>query len=75
MAGQMEDHASISQPVPDALAAELGLSPARHPRPTSGLVVVLARAWFSPLVSLGVSQAPINAASELKSGSELGANA
>ena len=75
VAGEMEDHASISQPVPHAVARELGLSPAHRPGPCSGLVVVLAGPGLSALVGLGLSQTPINAASAVKSGSAVGATA
>ena len=61
LAGEVENHHPVSEPVSDALAPELDISP-DHARPAgTGLVAVLARTGACPVVSLGLSQAPINA--------------
>ena len=75
MAGKMENHPPVSQPVSDALADGLVCGPAHAEPACTGMVALLASSCAGAVVGLGLSQAPINASSPLKSGADVGASA
>ena len=71
----MENHPPVSQPVSDALADELVCEPAHADPACTGMVALLASPGAGALVGFGLSQAPINASSALKSGADVGDSA
>ena len=75
LAGEMENHPPVSQPVSDALADRLVCGAAHADPACTGMVALLASSGAGALVGLGLSQAPINASSALKSGADVGDSA
>ncbi len=75
MAGEMENHPSVSQPLSDALANELDPGAVDEEPAHTGLVVVLAWTGACPVVGVRLPQPPINTSSALKSGEAVGAKA
>ena len=61
LAGEMENHISVPEPVSDALARRLDVSPDHTGDACTGLVAVLAWAGARSLVSHGLHQTPISA--------------
>ena len=71
----MENHPPVSQPVSDALADRLVCGAAHADPACTGMVALLASPGAGALVGFGLSQAPINASSALKSGADVGDSA
>ncbi len=71
----MENHPPVSQLISDALADRLVWGAAHSDPACTGMVALLASSGDGALVSFGLSQAPINASSALKSGADVGDSA
>ena len=61
LAGEMENHSSVPEPVSDDLALKLDISPDHPGDACTGLVAVLAWPGACSLVSHGLPQTPISA--------------